>query len=137
MKKILSIVLVITSLSCEQISTLLNNKVYFRIHNLSGKNLVLSAKGTISTYMNETYKIAKRDSIEIESVRQNITLLRYDSVYVNFEDGKKLQFQRYEYSDKNFLDPHFEFSETPKKGKYKNILIKHYYITPSHYELAE
>lgn len=114
---------------------------YKRIHNESGKNLKLATYTGKEDFVNfyETFSIANGDSIEFELVGNQSPKFYYapnDSIYIYFDDGKNLVFQKFEYSNKNFLYT-AAFSELPQKGKYKNDPIDHYYIKPSHYELAE
>jgi hypothetical protein len=132
--KIISIVIMaFLSLSCVDAPEW-PNKIYTRIHNNSGKNLTLrSGPNDISSYT-----IANKDSVEFRmEARYRYYPMKSETIYIDFEDGKKLIFQRSEFDSKNFFDNKLVVSQKPKKGKYRNDIIDNYYITPLQYDLAK
>lgn len=117
-------------------------RAFSRIHNQSGKDLMVATKLSqpSKSIFFEKFKISNGDSIEISlesNKRGDILYSPNDSVYIYFDDGKTLVFQRNENSPKNFLDGRLVISEVPQTGKYKNNPIDHFFITHIQYELAE
>jgi hypothetical protein len=132
---IVSFVLAIILSSCVDFPNWPNNS-YNRIHNQSGRNLIIKTKynNTLNPF---EYKILDKDSIEFKrEARYDGQAFSDDSVFVFFEDGKILKVKNYgDNIPENFL--YNRIIEIPKKGKYKNDRISQYYIKPSHYELAK
>ncbi len=118
----------------------LKKRVVSIVYNQSEHNLV------IATYIDtpsasrlfEKIKILKGESIEFSmdlKNRMDILNSPKDSVFIFFEDGKQLVFQRSENSPKNFLQ--IPKTEIPVKGDFKNTLVDRFYITSLQYKLAK